>query len=212
MTEYMPWWITSILLTAITLGFYFTVKRPLGVAGSWTRVVQFRDDRELSEAHEFFARRPKMFEDALMAATIEHFGKAEVIRFLESGQKQAKRGNEAAAETAAKRTHWTVHFSFLCALVVGGLIGAAIRGDIGIQMDMGSLHGALFGGGFAYIMTLFVGGCLVGFGTQLAGGCTSGHGLSGASRLVPASLIATASFFGAAVIFSLAIHYLGQVG
>ncbi|RLA29754.1 MAG: YeeE/YedE family protein, partial [Gammaproteobacteria bacterium] len=33
-------------------------------------------------------------------------------------------------------------------------------------------------------------------------------GLSGVSRLVPASLIATMSFFGAAIIFSMAIQYL----
>ena len=212
MNEYLPWWITSILLALTTLGFYFAVRRPLGVAGSWTRVVQFRDDQEMNEAQEFFARRPKMFEDALMAATIEHFGKAEVTRFLEARQKLKDGGGEADLASGAKRTHWTVHLAFLCALIVGGLIGAAIRGDIGISMDMGNLHNDLFGGGFAYIMTLFVGGCLVGFGTQMAGGCTSGHGLSGASRLVPASLIATASFFGAAVIFSLAIHYLGQPG
>ena len=102
-----------------------------------------------------------------------------------------------------------MHLAFLGALIAGGLIGAAIRGDIGLRMDMGSVHAGLFGEGFAYLMTLFVGGILVGFGTQLAGGCTSGHGLSGASRLVPASLVATASFFGAAVVFSMALHYLG---
>lgn len=209
MTEFLPWWMTSILLAFTTLGFYFASNKPLGVAGSWTRVVQFKSDKELDEAQSFFAKRPKMFEDALMAATIEHFGKAEVTRFLESRHKSTPDTEKKQPSAEIKRTHWTVHMAFLCSLALGGLIGAVIRGDLGIQMDMGSLHTELFGGGFAYLMTLFIGGGLVGFGTQLAGGCTSGHGLSGASRLVPASLVATMSFFGAAVVFSMALHYLG---
>ena len=49
---------------------------------------------------------------------------------------------------------------------------------------------------------LFVGGWLVGFGTRLAGGCSSGHGLSGCSRFQPASIVATATFFGTAVVVS----------
>jgi len=209
MHEFLPWWVTSILLAITTLGFYFVNNKTLGVAGSWTRVVQFKSDRDMDEAQDFFARRPKMFEDALMAATIQHFGKAEVTRFLESRQKHGQDAEAPQPSAGTTRNHWTVHLAFLCALVLGGLIGAAIRGNPGIQMTMGSLHTDLFGEGFAYLMTLFVGGGLVGFGTQLAGGCTSGHGLSGVSRLVPASLVATASFFGAAIIFSMAIHYLG---
>lgn len=209
MSEFLPWWATSILLAIITLGFYLTNNRTLGVSGSWTRIVQFKSDKDLAEAQNSFAERPKMFEDALMAATIEHFGEAEVTRFLESRHQCKSDAEEKPATVTVKRVHWTAHLAFLCSLMLGGLIGVAIRGDVGIQMDMGSVHADLFGEGFAYLMTLFIGGGLVGFGTQLAGGCTSGHGLSGASRLVPASLIATAFFFGAAVIFSMAIHYLG---
>jgi hypothetical protein len=209
MSEFLPWWATSILLAFITLGFYLANNRTLGVSGSWTRIVQFKSDKDFAEAQSSLTERPKMFEDALMAATIEHFGEAEVARFLESRHQQVPRSEENRPMVEVKRIHWTVHLAFLCSLILGGLIGAAIRGDIGIQMDMGSVHADLFGEGFAYLMTLFIGGALVGFGTQLAGGCTSGHGLSGASRLVPASLVATLSFFSAAVIFSMAIHYLG---
>jgi len=208
MTTYLPWWITAISLTFITLGFYFANNRTLGVSGSWTRVVQWRSDKDLDEANSDFVKKPKLFEDALMAATIEEFGKDEVIRFLESRHQHKLKTDKQAPVTVAKRVHWTVHLIFLCALILGGFIGAMIRGDISIQMDMGSVHTDLFGQGFAILMTLFIGGALVGFGTQLAGGCTSGHGLSGVSRLVPASIIATMSFFGAAIIFSMAIHYL----
>jgi uncharacterized membrane protein YedE/YeeE len=41
---------------------------------------------------------------------------------------------------------------------------------------------------------LVVAGLLVGFGTRLGSGCTSGHGVCGLSRLSPRSMVATASF------------------
>jgi uncharacterized membrane protein YedE/YeeE len=42
-------------------------------------------------------------------------------------------------------------------------------------------------------------GALVGFGTRLANGCTSGHGLCGTSRLAARSIVATVVFFGVGV-------------
>nr|WP_298930310.1 YeeE/YedE thiosulfate transporter family protein [uncultured Erythrobacter sp.] len=41
---------------------------------------------------------------------------------------------------------------------------------------------------------LIAGGLIVGFGTRLGSGCTSGHGVCGMSRLSPRSLVATATF------------------
>jgi uncharacterized protein len=43
-------------------------------------------------------------------------------------------------------------------------------------------------------VTLIVGGLLVGFGTRLGSGCTSGHGVCGLSRLSRRSMVATALF------------------
>jgi len=45
---------------------------------------------------------------------------------------------------------------------------------------------------------LLVGGLLVGLGARLGGGCTSGHGVCGLSRLSPRSLAATGVFMAAA--------------
>jgi uncharacterized protein len=42
-------------------------------------------------------------------------------------------------------------------------------------------------------------GALVGFGTRLGGGCTSGHGVCGLARLSPRSLAATAIFMAAGI-------------
>jgi uncharacterized membrane protein YedE/YeeE len=45
------------------------------------------------------------------------------------------------------------------------------------------------------LLLLVFGGFLVGFGTSYAGGCTSGHGLSGVGDLQPASFVALLGFF-----------------
>lgn len=45
--------------------------------------------------------------------------------------------------------------------------------------------------------TLIAAGLLVGFGTRLAGGCTSGHGVCGLARLSPRSLAAVTAFMAA---------------
>lgn len=44
---------------------------------------------------------------------------------------------------------------------------------------------------------LIAGGLLVGFGTRLGNGCTSGHGVCGLARLSARSMVATASFMAA---------------
>lgn len=53
-------------------------------------------------------------------------------------------------------------------------------------------------------VALFLSGILIGYGAKLAGGCTSGNGLSGTSALSPASLVATATFFATAIVVSFA--------
>jgi len=62
----------------------------------------------------------------------------------------------------------------------------------------------------ASLPVVIAGGLLVGFGTRLGGGCTSGHGICGISRLSARSLAATALFMaaGAAVVF-VARHVIG---
>jgi uncharacterized protein len=57
---------------------------------------------------------------------------------------------------------------------------------------------------------LMLAGLLVGFGTRLGNGCTSGHGVCGISRLSPRSMVATLTFIasGALVVF-LVNHVLG---
>jgi uncharacterized protein len=57
-----------------------------------------------------------------------------------------------------------------------------------------------------------IGGLLVGFGTRLGSGCTSGHGVSGIARLSPRSLAATATFMGMAALTVFVMRHLLVLG
>ncbi len=47
---------------------------------------------------------------------------------------------------------------------------------------------------------IVAGGLLVGIGTRLSGGCTSGHGICGLARLSPRSIVATLVFVATAIV------------
>jgi len=60
------------------------------------------------------------------------------------------------------------------------------------------------------VVTIAVAGLLVGFGTRLSNGCTSGHGICGIARLSPRSITATVVFMVAAIIVvALMRHVVG---
>jgi uncharacterized membrane protein YedE/YeeE len=86
---------------------------------------------------------------------------------------------------------WSWRLLFVAGLLAGGLVAQAISPHAFERWTVTSLPVLLLGGG------------LVGIGTRLAGGCTSGHGVCGVSRLAPRSIVATLTFMGtaAAVVF-----------
>jgi uncharacterized protein len=59
-------------------------------------------------------------------------------------------------------------------------------------------------------VTIAAAGLLVGFGTRLSNGCTSGHGICGIARLSPRSITATAIFMVAAIaVVAVTRHVVG---
>lgn len=59
------------------------------------------------------------------------------------------------------------------------------------------------------VATLAIAGLIVGFGTRLGSGCTSGHGVCGMSRLSPRSIAATAIFIAAGVVTVTVLRIVG---
>jgi uncharacterized membrane protein YedE/YeeE len=103
--------------------------------------------------------------------------------------------------------------------ILGGLVPPS-RGDISwrIAFLVGLLlapviYGA-FGGAIppvtveASVPVLALAGFLVGFGTRLGAGCTSGHGVCGVSRGSPRSIVATAVFMVTAIATVFVTHHL----
>ena len=103
--------------------------------------------------------------------------------------------------------------------IVGGLL-PPVRGDAAWRgwflagvLLAGIVAGAVAPGAFAYGLqrstgALIVAGLLVGVGTRLGNGCTSGHGVCGISRLSPRSLAATGVFMGTGVLTVLVVQRL----
>ena len=60
----------------------------------------------------------------------------------------------------------------------------------------------------AGLAAVVVAGLLVGYGTRLGSGCTSGHGVCGLSRLSPRSLVATGTFMAAGFAIVFVIRHL----
>jgi LPXTG-motif cell wall-anchored protein len=95
--------------------------------------------------------------------------------------------------------------------IVGGLLTPK-TGDTGwrvafvVGLLLGALGYTLAAGATAPVDVLasppviLVGGLLVGFGTRMGSGCTSGHGLCGIARFSRRSVVATAVFFGVAML------------
>lgn len=95
---------------------------------------------------------------------------------------------------------------FFVGLIGGSLLFAFLRGGPTFHLGYGTLGQLLPLG--ALIPVLFVGGILIGFGARWAGGCTSGHGISGTAILSPGSIAATMTFMATAIAITFAVNLL----
>ena len=59
-----------------------------------------------------------------------------------------------------------------------------------------------------FFMVIVVVGLLVGFGTRLGSGCTSGHGVCGMSRLSPRSIVATLTFMAVGMLVVAGVRHM----
>ena len=126
-------------------------------------------------------------------------GSAAALLLLLTGRVAGVSGMAATAtRMGAGGTPWSAATAFLVGLPVGAaLIALLIRTPEVIVTSS--------------VPLLIVAGLLVGFGTRLGNGCTSGHGVCGMARLSPRSIAATATFMvsAAATVFILR-HVIGS--
>ena len=98
-------------------------------------------------------------------------------------------------ESYVKSREWRVYFA------AGVILGAFIY-TVTLSPD------GFFTSGLS-LWRLVIGGFLVGFGTRLSSGCTSGHGISGLASLSVTSLYAVITFLGVGIITASILQYLG---
>ena len=197
-----PWFAGGAALTGVALFHWLALHRMMAVSGRFSALVnRFRFGAPAA---------PKMTAEelraALLAATEAEFGPSAV---------EASPGDSPGPAPAPKKLRpltspqsLGTHLSFLVALVAGGALASTLAGTWSLSGSLrGDLFARFFPGPLAMPVLLF-GGLLVGFGTRMAAGCTSGHGLCGVSRLQPGSLLATCVFFGMGIVTSFALRGL----
>ncbi|MDX3517224.1 YeeE/YedE family protein [Streptomyces scabiei] len=227
MTAYWPWWAGAVGLAVLTIGYTLATDRSFGVSGAWERVLHWRREAELERMEAEFTDE-RALAAALGAATAEHFGTVPAAPVAAASVPAVPAAPVAAASVPAvpaasvasgpagvpaedgrrgsgqpRPAPLVTQAVLLVSIFVGGLIAAVTSGRFHLRFDMGAgYRDVVTGNPVAMAALLFVGGVLVGFGTRLAGGCSSGHGLNGCGRLRPVSLVATATFFATAVAVS----------
>lgn len=117
----------------------------------------------------------------------------------------AKSGGKYAKSVASPLNY---SFLFVLAMVVGGAVSAAFRGGISAQeRAVPGLWRANFGDSpFKRYAAAFIGGFIVLYGARLAGGCTSGHMMSGMMQTAVSGYIFAAGAFAAALPAALMLY------
>ena len=97
------------------------------------------------------------------------------------------------ADSGAPRN---IAIAFVIGLPRGAFLVARLAGEVQVSFP-------------SSMLPLIAGGLLVGFGTRLGSGCTSGHGVCGLSRLSPRSMVATALFMASGFVTVAAMRFGG---
>jgi len=204
-----PWWVSGLALAGVMVFHSLATGRLMAVSGRFTALV--------NRLRFGPPKAPDLQDQELLAAlramTAEEFGPESLYAdAVITTDLPAEPRVDPPVQTAKLGTRRTTreHVVFLGALAVGGLCGAVWRGSFAFTPGLRSVQlPTLFGQGPALVsVLLLIGGVLVGFGTRMAGGCTSGHGMCGVSRFQPGSLAATAVFFSTAIGVSLTWSWL----
>jgi hypothetical protein len=94
---------------------------------------------------------------------------------------------------------WAWRYFFLGGLFVGGLVMSFFKEDA-FQNHLNASY-----------VQMVIAGLLVGFGTVLGSGCTSGHGVCGLSRFSPRSLISTITFMITGIVMVYLLRKFGVI-
>jgi len=194
---FWPWWLGAACLGGLVVASWGLERRLVAGSGSITRLSSALLDRNWGVEEERLLSDQDELQAALLAATLAEFG--------DQGADEPLKLDGNVIRTWAPAYS---HAVFLAMIAVGGLISALATGSFQPRWSLDAAFAEVIGTGPAMIGALVVGGLCVGFGTRMASGCTTGHGLCGVSRFQPGSFLATGIFFGTAVVVSYGLEFL----
>lgn len=123
-------------------------------------------------------------------------GLSALLLLLFNGRIAGISGIFSKALSAGKDARWT--WFFLVGLVLGPVLISPMGFTLPQQIDI------------SWPM-LIIGGLLVGFGSRMGSGCTSGHGICGIGRLSPRSITATMIFMAVAIAVVFVVRHIAGV-
>jgi uncharacterized protein len=91
---------------------------------------------------------------------------------------------------------------FVVGMIAGALISSLLSGDFRWQWIPAQWAAAFGTNALLRVVVALVGGVLLGFGARWAGGCTSGHGISGTMQLAVSSWISAICFFVGGIVMA----------
>ncbi|MFE7230484.1 YeeE/YedE family protein [Streptomyces sp. NPDC057596] len=227
--NYWPWWAGAVGLALVTVNYTLTTDRSFGVSSAWDRVLHWRSERRLEQMDDEFADDQALAEALAAATaehfgTLPGAPTSYAESQPQYASPQASHADphapyappqpvpqppapyvepaatEGSSVTSQRPAPLVTQAALLVSIFLGGLIASLASGRFELRYDMGpGFRDLVTADPITMVVLLFLGGVLVGFGTRLAGGCSSGHGLNGCGRLRPVSIVATAVFFGTAV-------------
>lgn len=201
--EYLNWWMAGLALGGLACAQWLIERRTVGVSGFVHRSLQLLLRPAIArEESRVLHADPAALRAALLEATAEEQG-------ADPGPAPRRTETSAASDTTLRNvvTGRGALF-FVVAMVFGSAIATMQRGSWAVTTTLGPSFEALWGNGAVASLALLLGGVIVGIGTRMAGGCTSGHGLSGCSRFQIGSLVSTATFMASAVAMTILLRGL----
>lgn len=107
-----------------------------------------------------------------------------------------------------QKTTPTVDWGFMLVvgIVLGSLLSSLLSGDFRLEFVPVMWAEEISGSFFIRFLVALFGGIVLGIGSRWAGGCTSGHGISGTSQLSLISWAAAISFFVGGILSAYLIY------
>ena len=120
-------------------------------------------------------------------------------------------GGKAEKRSYYKKIKLMINWQYMLVLgvVLGSFLSALLSGDLQANAWVPKLWASVFGqSAILRVLVALAGGVILGYGARFAGGCTSGHGISGTLQLAVSSWVSAIFFFIGGIITAHIIYFV----